>query len=273
MIFIVDDDRSVRTSLTRLMRSAGYEARAFAGAEGYLDNVGEATGTAADCVILDLQLPGMSGLELQEVINRREFPVPVIVLTASEDAELRAKALVAGAAKVLKKPCDAAVLLGAVADATGQSPPSSPLASQPAQTTTRSAELGSKRGGMDDPDTFVLEEGRGLYCPVGSVSFDQAVALVRAAIAAARRNQVRDLLVDTTALTGFPSPDTFERFLAAVEWADAARAGVRLAMVARAEMIDPQKFGVIVAANRGLVSNIFTTEVEARAWLGARDRQ
>ena len=122
---------------------------------------------------------------------------------------------------------------------------------------------------MDDPDNFVLEEGRGLYRPVGAVSFDEAVALVRAAIAAARRRHVRNLLVDTTALTGFSSPNTFERFLAAVAWAEESRGGVHLAMVARAEMIHPQKFGALVAANRGLVSNIFTTEAEARAWLFA----
>ena len=113
--------------------------------------------------------------------------------------------------------------------------------------------------------------GRALYHPVGSVSFDEAVALVRDAIAAARRHQVRSLLVNTTGLTGFPSPDTLERFLAAVEWAQEARAGVRLAMVARAEMIHPQKFGVLVATNRGLTSDIFTTEVEARAWLAGWD--
>ena len=123
---------------------------------------------------------------------------------------------------------------------------------------------------MDELDGFVLEGGRGLYRPVGSVSFNEAVALVRAAILAARKNQVRDLLVDTTALFGFPSPVTFQRFLAAVEWADQARGAVHLVMVARAEMIDPEKFGVTVAANRGLVSNIFTTEREARAWLEAR---
>ena len=130
-----------------------------------------------------------------------------------------------------------------------------------------------KMSGMDDPDNFVLEEGRALYRPVGSVSFDQAVALVRAAIAAARRNQVRNLLVDTTALTGFPSPEQFERFLAAVAWAEESRGGVHLAMVARVEMIHPQKFGVLVAANLGLASNIFTTEVEACAWLDAWDGQ
>jgi hypothetical protein len=124
-----------------------------------------------------------------------------------------------------------------------------------------------------DPDNFVLEEGRALYRPVGSVSFDEAVVLVRAGIAAARRNRVRNLLVNTTALTGFSSPQQFERFLAAVAWAEESMGGVHLAMVARPEMIHPQKFGVLVAANLGLVSNIFTTEVEARAWLDAWDGQ
>jgi DNA-binding response OmpR family regulator len=269
MIFIVDDDRSVRISLTRLMRSADYEARAFASAEEYLRDV-EWARTGAGCVILDLHMPGMSGLELQEVINRREPAVPVIVLTASQDAEFRAKALVAGAARVLRKPCDATVLLRAVAAAIGQSPPPSPSCTcAPTQTSTGSAELDSSGTGSEDLDHFVVEEGRGVYRPEGYVSFDQAVALVRAAIALARRHQLPDLLVNTTALTGFPSPDTFERFLAVTEWAEEAREGVRLAIVARAELIHPQKFGVIVAANRGLVSNIFTTECEARAWLAA----
>jgi hypothetical protein len=120
---------------------------------------------------------------------------------------------------------------------------------------------------MKELDGFVMEDGRGLYRPVGYVAFDEVVALVRAAIAATRRNQARDLLVDTTALTGFRSPGTFQRFLAAVAWADEAKGGVRLAIVAKEEMIHPRKFGVTVAANRGLVGNIFTTEAAARAWL------
>lgn len=114
-----------------------------------------------------------------------------------------------------------------------------------------------------------MEGGRGHYRPVGSVSFDKAVAWVRAAIAFARSNHAVDLLVDTTMLTGLLSPEIFQRFLAAVAWAEEAAGRLHLAMIARAEMIDPQKFGVTVAANRGLVSNIFTTEAEARAWLDA----
>ena len=253
MIFIVDDDPSVRKSLTRLMRSASYEARAFASAEDYLQGVGGA-GAPVSCVILDIHMPGMSGLELQQAINHREPRVPVIVLTATEDSELRIKALVAGAKKVLRKPCESTVLLRAVAEALGQTADS----------------RGGGRG-ENDPDGFVVEEGRGLYRPAGSVSFDEAVDLVRDAIAVARRNQVSELLVDTTALTGFASPDTLQRFLAAVEWAQEAKGGVRLAMVARAEMIHAEKFGVLIAANRGMVSNIFTTEAEARDWLDARD--
>jgi hypothetical protein len=123
---------------------------------------------------------------------------------------------------------------------------------------------------MEKLEGFVISEGHCIYRPAGSVSFYEAVALARAAIAAARMNKVRDLLIDSTALTGFASPDTFQRFLAAVAWADEAKGGVRMALVARPEMIDPNKFGVTVATNRGLVSNVFTTEEEARAWLENR---
>jgi len=123
---------------------------------------------------------------------------------------------------------------------------------------------------MTKPDGLIIENGRGVYRPVGAVSFEKAVDWVATAIAVARSNGARDLLVDVSALTGFRSPNTFQRFLAAVAWAEEAEGTLRLAMVARAEMIDPQKIGVTVAANRGLVSNIFTTEAEAVAWLDAR---
>ena len=114
---------------------------------------------------------------------------------------------------------------------------------------------------------------RAIYRPVGKVSFDEAVALVSLAIRLARSTDVKDLLVDTTQWIGFPSPNTFQRFLAAVEWAEEAGGRLRLAMVARIEMIDPQKFGVTVATNRGLISNVFSSEEEAHTWLDSRRRQ
>jgi len=109
-----------------------------------------------------------------------------------------------------------------------------------------------------------------IYRPVGTVSFDEAVARVSSAIRLARSAEAEDLLVDTTQWNGFPSPKTFQRFLAAVEWAEEAGGRLRLAMVARREMIDPQKFGVTVATNHGLVSNIFSTDEEARVWLASK---
>jgi len=105
------------------------------------------------------------------------------------------------------------------------------------------------------------------YRPIGSITFDEAVARVRSAITLACSTKAKDLLVDTTTWTGFSAPDTFQRFLAAVAWAEEAGGRLRLAMVAREEMIDRERFGVMVAKNRGLVSNIFTSEEEARAWL------
>ena len=102
---------------------------------------------------------------------------------------------------------------------------------------------------------------------VESDSFDEAVVLVSDAIVFANSKKIVELLVDSTALTGFPSPDTFQRFFAVTAWANTARGGLRVVFVARADMIDPQKFGVTAAANRGLLCEIFTTESEAHAWL------
>ena len=122
---------------------------------------------------------------------------------------------------------------------------------------------------MNAPVGFELLGERGLLRPVGMISFDEAVELVSAAITAARQSQARDLLINSTALAGFPSPDTFQRFFAATEWALRGSGLVRVAIVARAEFIDPQKFGVTVALNRGLACDVFTSEAEAIAWLDA----
>jgi hypothetical protein len=78
---------------------------------------------------------------------------------------------------------------------------------------------------------------------------------------------MRKLLVDTTGWTGHASPDTFERFSVAQAFAQAARSAVKLAMVVRPEMMDPDKFEVMVAKNRWLVGDVFDSEKDALAWL------
>ena len=125
---------------------------------------------------------------------------------------------------------------------------------------------------IEMPDRFTMVGRRAVFRPEGSVSFDRAVEWVSAAISAAREKGARDLLVNTVALTGFSSPDTFARFFAAVEWARRARGQLRMAIIARAELIDPEKFGVIVAGNRGLTIDVFTAEAEAVVWLDQMGR-
>ena len=108
---------------------------------------------------------------------------------------------------------------------------------------------------------------RGFFRPVGEMSFEQAVQVVGEAMRHARSLELADLLVNTSGLTGFPTPDVFARYSLASKWAESAGTGLRVALVARAEIIDPQKIGVLMAQNRGVTGDVFTTEAAAIAWL------
>ena len=106
VIAIVDDDASVRRSLLRVVRSAGYNAEAFASAPEFLTWL--STGRAA-CLVLDVHMNGMSGFDLQD-----RLAVPIIFITAHDDATTRARLERAGAATHLKKPFAAATVLDAI---------------------------------------------------------------------------------------------------------------------------------------------------------------
>lgn len=112
-----------------------------------------------------------------------------------------------------------------------------------------------------------MAEGYACYRPVGQVSFEEAVALISQAIAFACDHQVQKLFVDTTKLTGFKAPGLWDRFALAEQCARAAKSFVAVALLARPEVIDPQRFGVTVARNRGLFANVFSSEAEALSWL------
>jgi hypothetical protein len=120
---------------------------------------------------------------------------------------------------------------------------------------------------MSAPEYFETLDDISVFRPIGHVSLDQAVQIVSAAIAYARDQNIRKLLVVTSALSGFEPPGIFARFSLVEEWVRASRGVVRVALVARPEMIDFQKFGVTVANNRGLISDVFSSEDEAKAWL------
>ncbi len=120
---------------------------------------------------------------------------------------------------------------------------------------------------MHTPQYFEMMENYAICRPIGSVSLNQGVEMVTAAITFSRERKICKLLMITSGLTGFDSPSLFTRYAFFAEWAHASGGFVRVAIVARPEMIDSEKFGVTVGLNRGLKSDVFTSEEEALAWL------
>lgn len=108
MVAIVDDDDLMRGALQGLLKAVGLAARAFATAEEFV-NSGLQQETA--CLIADIRMPGMSGLELQAKLNAEHCSIPTIFITAHGDAKMRIQALRAGATEFLTKPFDDEVLL------------------------------------------------------------------------------------------------------------------------------------------------------------------
>lgn len=120
---------------------------------------------------------------------------------------------------------------------------------------------------MDAPENFETTETHAIFRPAGQVTLNQAVQRVVAALIYAREQRIRNLLADLTGLTGFPSPSLVARYELMKNGALAAGGAVRIAMVVRPEIFDPEKFGVLVGKHLGLVSDVFLTEPEALAWL------
>jgi FixJ family two-component response regulator len=108
LVAIVDDDESVRSALQGLMKAVGLPAQAFASAEEFL-NSGQQHNTA--CLITDIRMPGMSGLDLQARLNSERRRIPIIFITAHGDTNMRMQALRAGAVEFLAKPFSDDVLL------------------------------------------------------------------------------------------------------------------------------------------------------------------
>ena len=116
MVSVVEDDESYRVALQRLLKSAGFSVQLYGSAEDFLSS-GQQHETG--CLIADIRMPGMSGLELQAKLNADHCPIPTIFITAHGDEKMRLQAMRGGAVKFLAKPFDAGILLESVHVALG----------------------------------------------------------------------------------------------------------------------------------------------------------
>ena len=111
MVAVIEDDESYRAAVERLLKSAGLLAQSFGSAEAFL-NSGQQHETG--CLITDIRMPGMSGLELQSKLNSDHCSIPTIFITAHGDEKMRMQAMRGGAVKFLTKPFDSEALLESV---------------------------------------------------------------------------------------------------------------------------------------------------------------
>jgi FixJ family two-component response regulator len=119
LVAIIDDDESLRLALVGLVRSLGYESSGFASAEEFLSS-----GAVDDssCIVTDIQMPGMSGIELKHHLAQHNIMMPVVMITARPDPTLEEKARAAGAVGFLKKPFEASALIACLDGAVGGVP-------------------------------------------------------------------------------------------------------------------------------------------------------
>jgi two-component system response regulator FixJ len=112
-VYIVDDDSAVRDSLRMLLEAAGYVVRGFEAAQSFLSDADMSRG----CLVVDVRMPGMGGLELQEELARQSISLPVIVITGHGDVPLAVRAMTAGAVDFIEKPFDDRRMLDSIARA------------------------------------------------------------------------------------------------------------------------------------------------------------
>jgi FixJ family two-component response regulator len=120
IVVVVDDDESICRALRRLLHSVGIETETFSSGEEFLGTLSSTASCRPGCVILDFEMPGINGLELQRRLAPKS--VPVIVITAHDDPAVREKAIASGAAVFLQKPLNKTELISAIEMALGATP-------------------------------------------------------------------------------------------------------------------------------------------------------
>jgi len=137
-VFVVDDDEAMRSSLKWLIESMGMHVETYDSAQGFLDAYFPGR---AGCLLLDVRMPGMSGLELQAYLARREQRIPVIIITGHGDVSMAVKAMKNGAVDFIEKPFDDEALIVSIRNALQHDEKQRTLRSQRADITARMSEL------------------------------------------------------------------------------------------------------------------------------------
>jgi FixJ family two-component response regulator len=119
LVAVVDDEASIRKALRRLLGASDLDCLVFASGREFLESLQK---QIPDCVVLDLHMPGLTGLEVQRELARVGVVLPAIIITAHDDPANREQCLTAGASAYLRKPLEEATLLGAIQRAVGSSP-------------------------------------------------------------------------------------------------------------------------------------------------------
>ena len=111
MVYVIDDDESVRRAFARLLRSADVNAETFSSAEEFLNSPKQEKNS---CILIDIRMPDSSGFDLQQKLATSDIQIPVIVVSASDDAQIRERARDLGAVAFFRKPVDDQALLDAI---------------------------------------------------------------------------------------------------------------------------------------------------------------
>jgi RNA polymerase sigma factor (sigma-70 family) len=137
-VFVVDDDQAMRASLKWLIESVGMQVETYESAQAFLDDYYPGR---AGCLLLDVRMPGMGGLELQTYLARREIRIPVIIITGHGDVSMAVKAMKVGAVDFIEKPFDDEELLNSIRNALQHDEKQRVLRAQRADIAARMAEL------------------------------------------------------------------------------------------------------------------------------------
>jgi FixJ family two-component response regulator len=111
VVYVIDDDESVRRALARLLRSADLDAETFSSADEFLSSPKQNKNA---CILMDIRMPGSTGFDLQQKLAASDIRMPVIVISASDDAQIRERARELGAVSFFRKPVDDQALLDAI---------------------------------------------------------------------------------------------------------------------------------------------------------------